>query len=69
MGHANISVTANIYTHRDQGVLHENMAKLAAFRGEESGKEIPKPGTASVASCGKKREKKPKTPCKSTSET
>ena len=29
MGHANISVTANIYTHRDQKVLHSNMAKLA----------------------------------------
>lgn len=28
MGHADISVTANIYTHRDQGVLHANMAKL-----------------------------------------
>lgn len=28
MGHANISVTANIYTHRDQSVLHTNMAKL-----------------------------------------
>ena len=28
MGHANISVTANIYTHRDQKVLHTNMAKL-----------------------------------------
>lgn len=28
MGHANISVTANIYTHRDQKVLHNNMAKL-----------------------------------------
>jgi integrase len=30
MGHANISVTANIYTHRDQDVLHTNMAKLDA---------------------------------------
>ena len=28
MGHANISVTANIYTHRDQKVLHSNIAKL-----------------------------------------
>ena len=28
MGHANISVTANIYTHKDQKVLHNNMAKL-----------------------------------------
>lgn len=30
MGHANISVTANIYTHKDQDVLHTNMAKLDA---------------------------------------
>ena len=29
MGHANISVTANIYTHRDPKVLHANMDKLA----------------------------------------
>ena len=28
MGHANISVTANIYTHRDQQLLHDSMAKL-----------------------------------------
>ena len=28
MGHASIAVTANIYTHRDQGVLHSNMARL-----------------------------------------
>ena len=30
MGHSDISVTANIYTHRDQNVLHANMAKLDA---------------------------------------
>ena len=28
MGHSDINVTANIYTHRDTGVLHANMAKL-----------------------------------------
>ena len=28
MGHASIAVTANIYTHRDQEVLHSNMARL-----------------------------------------
>lgn len=29
MGHSDISVTANIYTHRDQDVLHASMQKLA----------------------------------------
>ena len=29
MGHSDISVTANIYTHRDNNVLHENILKLA----------------------------------------
>lgn len=29
MGHSDISVTANIYTHRDQAVLHKNMRKLS----------------------------------------
>lgn len=28
MGHASIAVTANVYTHRDQEVLHSNMARL-----------------------------------------
>lgn len=28
MGHADIQTTANIYTHKDQSVLHANMAKL-----------------------------------------
>lgn len=32
MGHSDISVTANIYTHRDPVVLHDNMARLAASR-------------------------------------
>ena len=31
MGHSDISVTANIYTHRDTEVLHANMAKLDAL--------------------------------------
>ncbi len=31
MGHSDISVTANIYTHRDIGLLHANMAKLDAL--------------------------------------
>lgn len=30
MGHSDISVTANIYTHKDQGTLHENVRKLSA---------------------------------------
>ena len=30
MGHSDISVTANIYTHRDQKTLHDNIKKLAA---------------------------------------
>ena len=38
MGHANISVTANIYTHRDQTVLHSNMAKLDGRRRTSSQK-------------------------------
>ena len=39
MGHANITVTANIYTHRDQAVLHSNMAKLdAPAKGRKGGK-------------------------------
>lgn len=29
MGHSDISMTANIYTHRDQAVLHKNMKKLS----------------------------------------
>lgn len=28
MGHADIQTTANIYTHKDQSVLHQNMARL-----------------------------------------
>ena len=29
MGHSDISVTANIYTHRDQDLLHDNIKKLS----------------------------------------
>lgn len=29
MGHSDIAVTANIYTHKDAAVLHENMVRLA----------------------------------------
>ena len=42
MGHANISVTANIYTHRDQKVLHNNMAKLNPNGRKPSTKPRPK---------------------------
>lgn len=35
MGHASISVTANIYTHRDQAVLHSNMTRLDAPEGKK----------------------------------
>lgn len=38
MGHANISVTANIYTHRDQTVLHSNMKKLESTSRKKMGK-------------------------------
>lgn len=42
MGHADIQTTANIYTHRDQGTLHGNMALLdgtseQAFSGDIGG--------------------------------
>jgi len=36
MGHSDISVTANIYTHRDTDVLHANMAKLDALNSPKS---------------------------------
>ena len=38
MGHSDISITAGIYTHRDQAVLHRNMEKLSAV---ETGVENP----------------------------
>ena len=38
MGHANIAVTANIYTHRDQKILHENIERLSAWETSGSGK-------------------------------
>ena len=40
MGHANISVTANIYTHRDPSVLHRNMAKLDGMPGRTAEKTV-----------------------------
>ena len=36
MGHSDISVTANIYTHRDNNVLHASMRMLDRTAGEES---------------------------------
>jgi integrase len=39
MGHANISVTANIYTHRDAKTLHDNIQKLSEWKNGEGGKE------------------------------
>ena len=39
MGHANISVTANIYTHRDSQTLHANIQKLSTWENTESGKD------------------------------
>ena len=37
MGHADITVTANIYTHKDQAVLHRNMKKLSKTSGTKGG--------------------------------
>ena len=55
MGHANISVTANIYTHRDQKVLHSNMAKLNPNGRKPSTKPRPKEPCAGNLwiTCGK----------------
>lgn len=39
MGHANISVTANIYTHRDSQTLHANIQKLSTWENIESEKK------------------------------
>lgn len=33
MGHSDIAITANIYTHRDNAILHEQIAKLNAMNG------------------------------------
>lgn len=38
MGHANIAVTANIYTHRDSQTLHDNIAKLSDWSSGDGGK-------------------------------
>lgn len=37
MGHSDISTTANIYTHRDQGVLHAGIALLDGSAGKAAG--------------------------------
>ena len=42
MGHANISVTANIYTHRNAQTLHENIAKLSKWEDSSCGKTCGK---------------------------
>lgn len=39
MGHADITTTANIYTHKDTATLHKNMAKLSDWDTEERGKK------------------------------
>ena len=39
MGHTNISVTANIYTHRNQQTLHENIERLSTWEKSGSGKD------------------------------
>lgn len=36
MGHSSIAVTADIYTHRDQSVLHKNIFKLDTFDQQNS---------------------------------
>ena len=38
MGHSNISVTANIYTHRDSQTLHDNIQKLSTWESSDGGK-------------------------------
>lgn len=35
MGHSDISVTANIYTHRDTDLLHESIAQMDRYSGEQ----------------------------------
>lgn len=37
MGHSDISTTANIYTHRNQGVLHAGIALLDGSAGKSAG--------------------------------
>ena len=44
MGHSDISITANIYTHRDQNLLHENIKRLDAV-GISVGLQDQKPET------------------------
>ena len=40
MGHANISVTANIYTHKDTGTLHDSMRKLSDFEAKSAANRV-----------------------------
>lgn len=42
MGHADISVTANIYTHKNSETLHSNIEKLSKWEKEECGKNSGK---------------------------
>lgn len=39
MGHSDIQMTANIYTHRDSGTLHQGIALLDGTGGKSGGKE------------------------------
>lgn len=41
MGHSDINITANIYTHKDQAVLHKNIKKLAVTKGVTKKKNNP----------------------------
>lgn len=40
MGHSDISITANIYTHRDNLILHQNIALLDGSGGKDGGKKF-----------------------------
>lgn len=46
MGHSDISVTANIYTHKDQKTLHENMKKFSGVMGNTMGNSLEDTDTA-----------------------
>lgn len=39
MGHADISTTANIYTHKDMEVLHNGISLLDGSGGKDGGKQ------------------------------
>lgn len=40
MGHSDISITANIYTHRDNLILHKNIALLDGSGGKDGGNKF-----------------------------